>query len=382
MRIEFLILIVFVVLLIDHCAAEPKRSFGIGSRSRPKTSNMNVRRRGHAPVETPVSHNHRSQSNRPPPKPSAPAASPVKENKPVGAPPPYSATGTAAKSNQNIPPPGYSPSYSAPPSYSAATGSMANGNYPRQTYSGVNNGMNSGGVYSGYNTGPHAYQQPSPGFGNAGHFGYSQGMGGYGHPMGSPGFGNSYGGGGMMQSPYVIQQKSSPFSGIAGNVLTGLAVWQLARGFGGSHHNTQHIYHHYDNQNPQQATQSQIASTSVNGQPALVTDLQDAKIDPKSISAGIEDTTNATKLAPYPTAYPESDYQYQFTTIHPSLFPYGRQESSLDYWANSHSKVLNTTSPEIIDSSTLSLISTTSTTSTTSSPTTEQLTTEQTTKIS
>lgn len=388
MRVHFEVLVVLLVVSFHLGAAEPKRGgFGRGGfgwgRGRASSSGtgkkhgtsdrQSMTAMAHvpsAPASSSVSRSvHNSVPNAPPPAQPRPNLS---ASAPNGPPPPYSASKTVHNSAPNDPPPAYSPSHSAPPSYSAATGtgSHASANYPRQNYGGVNGGAYTGGAYSGYNSGPHMYQQPAPGYGNGGHFGSPYGGGGYGYPMGSPSFGSPYGGG-MMSSPYGNQQRS--FSPIMGNVLTGLAVWQLARGFGGSHHNTQHVYHHYDNQN-QQPAQPQSALTSVNGQPAQVTDLEGAHIDPKSISAGIEHTTDSVKLAEYPTPQPEADFPFAFTTIHPSLFPYGRNSDSLDYWANSHTKILNTAPAETIDSSTSSLEPMTSTTS---PPTTGQLTNEQ-----
>lgn len=368
MRIHFVVLAVLLVVSFHLSAAEPKRGgFGRGGIGW-----------GRGRVSSGTGKKHGTSSRQ---SMTANAAPPPAQSRPIGPPPAYTASKTVPNSGPNVPPPAYSPSHSAPPSYSAATGtgSFSNANYPRQTYAGVNGGTHTGGAYSGYNSGPHMYQQPSPGFGNGGHFGTPYGGGGYGYPMGSPGFGSPYGGG-MMSSPYGHQQRS--FSPLLGNVLTGLAVWQLARGFGGSHHNTQHVYHHYDSQN-QQSVHPQSALTSVNGQPAQVTDLESAHIDPKSISADVDHTTEAVgatvQLAEYPTPQPEADFPFAFTTIHPSLFPYGRTSESLDYWANSHSKVLNSASPEAIDSSTLSLKSMTSIAS---PSTTGQLSKEQTTEIS
>lgn len=320
--------IVFALLVIVCCnlsVVELKRSFGIG-RSRPKVSNPNIRRRGHSVADAP----------RVAPQPKA-ASAPAAGQAPAGPPPAYSANPNMAKTNP----------HELPPSYSSATGvgnspnSFPNANYPRQTYTGA--GTNN--MY---------HQQPPPSYGNQnmGHMpynnypsgggyssGYGNGMMGMGMGNGMMGMGNSYG-----------QRSSSPFG--VGNILTGLAVWQLARGFGGSNHNT-HIYHHYDNNQPQQ-------TYGGGGQPQVAIPTSAGQLTPVSVeNITVSEPSNHSNPPEVVTAIPELDARFPYSTIHPSLFPYGTQSESLEYWATSHTKTLNTLPSDTSDKT---IISTTSTT--------------------
>lgn len=352
------------LLLIICCnlnVVESKRSFGIG-RSRPKVSNPNIRRRGHTVAEAPRAAPQAPQAK----TPSAPA----------GPPPAYSAGANAPKTNP----------HELPPSYSQATGlgnspnSFSNANYPRQTYTGVNSNS-----YSGTNNMHHPQPPPSYGQSNFGHTpyntgpynsmpmggGYSPGMGGgYSPGMGmGMGYGGGMMGGGMMGGGMMGgygHKSSSPFS--MGNILTGLAVWQLARGFGGSNSHNTHIYHHYDNNQPQQTTYAggvqtpQTYAGSVPAQaviPAAVD--QSASATVAVANATAQEPSNQSNPIPPETvtSIPEFDSQFPFSTIHPSLFPYGRQSESLEYWATSHTKTLRTSSPDTSDSTITSTTSTT-----------------------
>lgn len=146
----------------------------------------------------------------------------------------------------------------------------------------------------------------------------------------------------------------------------------MARGFGGSHRDTQHIYHHYDNNQPQQpyAASAQPAQTyagSVQTQ-AVVPSAPDQS-QATVVQTGGQEPSTQSNQPNHPeavTAIPEFDAQFPFSTIHPSLFPYGRQSESLEYWANSHSKTLGTSSPDTNDSI---ITSTTSTTASAASET-------------
>lgn len=332
------------MLLIVCCnlsVVELKRSFGIG-RSRPKVSNPNIRRRGHNVAEPP----------RVAPQPKAPSA-------PAGPPPAYSAGSNVPKTNPHEPP----PSYHQATNLGNSQNSFSNANYPRQTYTGVNSNP-----HASPNNLYHSQAPPSYGNTNFGHTPYGQmpygqtpySAGAYNSmPMGggfSPGFGY---GGGMMGGSYG-HKSSSPFS--VGNILTGLAVWQLARGFGGSNHNT-HIYHHYDNNQPQSAyaggvQPQQTYAGGVQTQPVIP-----SAIDP-SATVAVQNATavepsNQANQSEAVTAIPEMDTQFPFSTIHPSLFPYGRQSESLEYWATSHAKTLRTSSPDTNDSIITSTTSTT-----------------------
>lgn len=157
----------------------------------------------------------------------------------------------------------------------------------------------------------------------------------------------------------------------------GLAVWQLARGFGGSNHNS-HIYHHYDNNQPQQtyaagAQPAQTYAGSVQTQ-AVAPSAPDQSTGTVVQTTAGQIPSNQSNQPSNPeavTAIPEFDAQYQFSTIHPSLFPYGKQSESLEYWAKSHSKTLRTSSPDTNDSI---ITSTTSTTASAVSETPESTT--------
>lgn len=353
------------LLLIVCChlsVVELKRSFGIG-RSRPKVSNPNIRRRGHTVAEAP----------RVAPQPKTPTA-------PAGPPPAYSANSNVPKTNP----------HELPPSYSQATGlgnspnSFSNANYPRQGYSGVGSHP-----YSGTNNMYHPQPPPSYGgsnFGQTPYGGGAYGAGSYGAgqfgagsynsmPMGggfSPGFGY---GNGMMGGSYG-QRSSSPFS--MGNILTGLAVWQLARGFGGSNSHNSHVYHHYDNNQPQPAY-----AGGVQPQQTYAGGVQTQAVVPGAVdlsaSVAVQNTTavqpsSQSSQSETVTVIPELDTQFPFSTIHPSLFPYGRQSESLEYWATSHSKTLRTSSPDTNDST---ITSTSSTTANTVTETPESTTISQ-----
>lgn len=346
---DWISLIVVILICCNLSTVELKRSFGIG-RSRGKVSNPNVRRRGHIPSG--------SQNSAPAPAP-APASShkvshaaSESASKPVGPPPPYSAVPNA----KNVPPaapPAYSPSHVGPPSYSATMGHSnpsSNLNYPRQssgTYSGVNSGSGSGPYNShpnyGANTGAGFSHTPyHSGYGGAGYNGYngmnaapgfSGGYGSYGGGYGG-GFGGGFGGGMGPMGGYGYQKSPSMFS--AGNLLTGLAVWQLARGLGGSYGHHDRVYHVYNN-SPQQAA-------PVAGTVPQSTNVQDA-VTHAPIYTDAAYAANAANV-PFPaevTPVPDANYQYEFATIHPSLFPYGRADESLLYWANTHAKTINIT---------------------------------------
>lgn len=359
-------------------------------------SNLSVRRRGHVadppkqaqPVAPKQGHTSNVASAPPPPK---------------GPPPPYSASATnVGKSNMNAAPPAYS-SYAAPPGYPSATGLNSHANYPRQGYSGVNSGMpqpGQGHASSPYNNNyggnrNYGWSQPNAGsYGGAGypsagysggyhsgHYGGHNGMPNYGGGMMGPGMmsggmmgpgmmGGGMMGGGMMgggvQPLYVQQKSSSPLMGIAGGALTGLAVYQLARGFGGgsSHQSTQHIYHHYDNppeynQKPSSVQNQQITQTAETShtpdqtqsipQTPFVPAVPVVPLAPfppgitATESNCTENCTTETNVAAI-TPVPEIDHEFPFTTIHPSLFPYGSfsQNKELEYWAKSVDRELKT----------------------------------------
>lgn len=345
----------FALLLIICCnlsVVELKRSFGIG-RSRPKASNPSVRRRGHNVAE-----------------PQRPAPQPKTASAPAGPPPAYTPHGNAnaPKSNVNEP----------PPSYAQATNSFSNANYPRQSYAGVNSGTNN--MY-------HPQAPPSYGGSNFGHSPYHNAgpYGGGGMPM-AGGFSPGYGGGMPMGGGFgygpSYQRSSSPMSGLTGNLLTGLAVWQLTRAFsGGNNHNT-HIYHHYDNNNqpssmyaggvqPQQSYAGGAQTQAVIPVVPATPDQTPAVVVPNTttIEQPTANQSGHTNQAETATPIPEFDQQFAFSTIHPSLFPYGRRDESLEYWATKNMKKLQTTSPDTSDSAIM-----TSTTTTAAEATTKSIT--------
>lgn len=386
---KIIVCLTIFFLSIELVVGEPKRSFGFG-RSRPKSnSNISVRRRGHLsdPPKAPAPKQTHHPAPSAPAAPAPPAASAPKIN---GPPPAYSAGPSSGKTSLNAAPPAYQ-SHAAPPSYSAATG--LHSSYPRQ------------GMAPAYGSSPYGHQAPNAGwnYGGAGAHpsggfgGYGGGYGGgamptYGGHGNMPNYGG-YGGmmggmgggmmGGGMQPVYIKQRSGSPLTGMVGGALTGLAVYQLARGLGGSgshHQSTQHIYHHYDS--PQE--NGQIPQSNQN-QPAQQTPQLPQGSDQTLHTSG-QSTQTAygsgvqklpeVPLAPFPpesngntevctencstetnmavTPVPEIDYEFPFSTIHPSLFPYASplQHNELDFWARSINKKLDTNGPDTDNSAT------------------------------
>lgn len=264
-------LMLCLMLLLGTVDVESKRSFGL-IRNRPKPNqSMSIRRRQQQPAPyTPQAQSHASSVAKP-----ASAAKPIASapaHPPAGPPPPYSPYPV-----KNI-----GQSHAAPPSYQSAMGANSpypHANYPRQPYSGVNNGMynnphgmqpnyggnpgmhsgvGGGGMYNNYGAGMNPGMNTGMNPGMMG-MGMGMGMGGMGG-MGMGGMGNGFMGGGGGYG-YNQPQKSSS---IAGSLMTGLAVYGAARGigsmasglFGGNRHgygggygdNTQHVYLHHINQ--------------------------------------------------------------------------------------------------------------------------------------
>lgn len=388
----------FALLIVDiHLSVgEPKRSFGLSGRNRAKSnSNLSVRRRTH--VEPPKA-----------PQPIAPKQSHVSHaasapQAPVGPPPAYSAGPSSGKTNMHAAPPAYSAN-AAPPSYSAATGVNSHANYPRQSYSGVNSGTNLHQSAPGYG---HANSPYNPSYGaNNNHYGggfahppppnyggYPSGgyggmmNGGYGGMMGGGMMGGGMMGGGMMGGvqPMYMQPKSSGIGlgSIATGAISGLATYQLMRALSGGHghHSSeQHIHHHYDNpqqnaqipsmnpgtytpqqtlpeqpqqtlpQQPQQTLQTSDANAQI---PQYAQSVPNVPLAPFPGQEATKCTENCASDANIPvTPVPEVDYEFPFSTIHPSLFPYASplQHSDLEYWAKSVNKKLNTTAPDTTNS--------------------------------
>lgn len=213
--------------------------------------------------------------------------------------------------------------------------------------------------------GPPSYGFNS-GYGNNHYGGYSQPNTGFGHHQPMP----NYGGGFMpMQSGYggvmpMNQQRSSSGMGmgILGGALTGLATYQLARaiggGYGGGHHSesTQHIYHHHEypeqaknNNNPAQPNAAVSVPNQLNNnnnQPPYAQTVPLASYEITTTkcteNCGNDDANKAV------TPIPEIDYEFPYSTIHPSLFSYAspEQNQNIEYWANSLNKNMSTSSPD------------------------------------
>lgn len=388
-RISLFWLLALLIVDIHLSVGEPKRSFGLSGRNRAKSnSNLSVRRRTH--VEPPKS-----------PQPVAPKQSHVPQtaSAPVGPPPAYSAGPSSGKTNMHAAPPAYS-AHAAPPSYSAATGVNSHANYPRQGYSGVNSGTNLHQSAPGYghanspynphygaNNNPYGggfAHPPPPNYGGYPSGGYGGMMnGGYGGMMGGGMMGGGMMGNGMMgngmmgggmQPMYMQKSGGSTLGSIATGAISGLAAYQLARAFsGGSRHHSseQHIYHHHDNpqenaqnpsanqgahtphqtlpQQPQQTLQAPDANAQI---PQYAQSVPNVPLAPFPGEEATKCTENCTSDASIPvTPVPEVDYEYPFSTIHPSLFPYASPfNSDLEYWAKSVNKKLNTTAPDTTNS--------------------------------
>lgn len=302
----------FVVILLIASASliESKRGFSIG-RSRKKAANPNVRR-----------NNNQQSVPEPAPKNQKPVATNI-DNKPaqspVGPPPAYPGLGhNSAPSNGA--PPAYSPHQAMPPSYSAATGnSYSNigrippGGAPQSHYPDATS-------FHGIGYGHNAYGGPSHVSGLYANNGV--GMGGY---SGVGTYGSSFGHG------------SSPFS--FGNILTGLALWNVARGFN-SYNRPQHVHIHehrevVNNQNPVEA--SGDISTPVPEQP---------------VGPVIESSEPSVSSAPTESLVNE---EMNFVTYHPSLLTYaahiGYQPDSVHYF-NENTGGIYTESNTIPQSST------------------------------
>lgn len=279
---------VAVLLIASLCLVESKRGFSIG-RSRKKLSNPNVRRT--------TQH-----------QPSAPEHSPTNQkpigwnvdNKPVGPPPAYPGLGHNSAPAHGAPP-AYSPSHVNPPSYSAATGNSysnigripprgapQSGGYPDST------------SFHGIGYGHNAYGGPSHASGLYANNG--MGMGGF-SGVGTYGSGFGYGGG----------HGSSPFS--FGNILTGLALMNMARGFN-SYNRPQHVYVH-DNREVHNGKPPEPSSGDVSNPPQTAEDIVGPVVSPSECVTCSEISTSSTESP--------ADEQTNFVTYHPSLMTYAIQ---------------------------------------------------------
>jgi hypothetical protein len=226
-----LVLVLACLVNLSH----EKRLGGLGRRTKPK-NNLSVRRQQSAPSPVPV----------PAPKPVSSSANtggmdakPIGWNTggqaPVGPPPAYPGLGHNSVA-ANGAPPAYSPSFGSPPSYSALLNRESHiGKIPprgQPSHYGSHDHTSFVGLGGGHNAygGPSFTGIHSPNVGGYSGVNSGTGMGGLG--MASGGYGSGYGYGGR-----------SPFS--FGNILTGLALWQVARGFNSyPSHRTVHIYEH------------------------------------------------------------------------------------------------------------------------------------------
>lgn len=237
-------LLLLVIVLVELCLIVPsidaKRSFGL-TRSRNKSKTPSVRRNSHGangdfdgPDPKLAQHN---------PKPSAPVSHPQ------GPPPAYSGMGHNAAAPNGMPP-AYSSNFGHPPSYSASMGHNQpkqygqsygqSSNNPHQQSSSNYYGLNNVNHQPSYARNTFTHAQTPYGGNHIG--GSSTGMGMMGGGMSPYGYGHGH------------YASSSPFS--MGNIFAGLAVWQLARGFGGGHQSNRdrevHVYDHRgENINPQ-----------------------------------------------------------------------------------------------------------------------------------
>lgn len=379
-----------LILCLNVIDADPKRSFGL-IRSRPKPNNLSIRRQQKPAQYTPQAAAAPAVAKSVKPVASAPAAP-----APAGPPPPYSPHPVKNIGASNAAPPPYTPYHQAPPSYQSAMGHGSpypNANYPRQGYSGVNQGgaynqgvqpnyahnamaghpPYSGGMYNGYNNGGMGMGGMNPGMA-AGGMGMMGGMGGMGMGGGMGGMGGGMG--------YGYQQKPQSMFTMR-NVLTGLALYSGARmiggalsgggGYGGGYgygggSSTQHVYIHHENQ-PQVivqgvpiAVQPQPGDTPAAGVNSGVQPLNPAgaylPISYANATAPIEVpatptgtispiiTQTAENRAPENIQDPNIPTEIplgldSFPTIHPSLYTYAYGTEDILYWASSHNKNLS-----------------------------------------
>lgn len=284
---------VAILLIASLCLVESKRGFSIG-RSRKKVSNPNVRRK--TQDVQPSAPDHSSTNQRP-----IGWNTDNKPAQPVGPPPAYPGLGHNSAPSHGAPP-AYSPSHVNPPSYSAATGnSYSNiGKIPPRgtPYQGYPDSTSFHGIGHGHN----AYGGPSHtsglytnnGMGNGGFSG-----------LGTYGSGYGYGG-----------QASSPFS--FGNILTGLAVWNIARGFN-SYNRPQHVYIH-DNRgvNNQQLLQP---SGDVSNQTKISEQILEPVVSGECLTCS-ETSVSSTEQ---PNELPSTELPSDYVTYHPSLMTYARE---------------------------------------------------------
>lgn len=309
---------VAILLVASICLVESKRGFSVG-RNRKKVSNPNVRRKTQGP-----------ETNVQPSAPDHPASNqkPIgwnvdnKPAQPVGPPPAYPGMGHNSVPSHGAPP-AYSPSHINPPSYSSATGNTYS-NIGRIPPRGApSQGFPGSTSFHGVGYGHNAYGGPSHTSGLYTNNG--MGMGGF-SGLGTYGSGYGYGG----------YRSSSPFS--FGNILTGLAVWNIARGFN-SHNRPQHVYIH-DNREKNDGRPLE----AVVGDVSHSTQSSDQIIEPVSVPVTPGECVECSDATVVSTE-PPTEYPMNFVTYHPSLLIYAREmgyqpDSSHIYYSEKTGSIL------------------------------------------
>lgn len=306
---------VAIILIASSCLVESKRGFSIG-RSRKKASNPNVRRKPDANVQ-PSAPEHSSTNQRP-----VGWNVDNKPAQPVGPPPAYPGLGHNSAPPHGAPP-AYSPSHINPPGYSAASGnSYSNiGRIPPRGSS--QQGFPDATSFHGIGYGHNAYGGPSHTSGLYANNG--MGQGGF-SGLGTYGSGFGYGG-----------HQSSPFS--FGNILTGLAVWNVARGFN-SYNRPQHVYIH---ENREVNNQKPIEPS--------ITDVSNPTQVPEQIHESVVSTSECETCSETSVSSTEQPIELltDYVTYHPSLLIYAReigyQPDSVHYY---HEKT-ESSATEVID---------------------------------
>lgn len=278
------ILLVFGVCV--NVVVDAKRSYSIG-RSRKKSANINVRRKGAIPdAPRPVA----------PDTPSGVHTVGASSSGAMGPPPPYPGMGHHSVAPHGAPPV-YSPSgYANPPSYQQAVGTHI-GKIPPRGSSGLT--YQDSTSFRGLGQGHNAFGAPSQ---TAGLYN-AHGGGGFSGP-GVYGSGYGYGGG-----------SSNPFS--FGNILAGLAVWNLARGFNSHGRHEQHVYMH-DNRQRDAVSVAEAVDSS-----------ESSTIVPSEETLPFADDEKQTEIVDVlPTTEPSEMDPYFYATIHPSLLIYAQNTGS------------------------------------------------------
>lgn len=288
------VLVIFLSLIVINCLIDEidgKRGIAIARRAKGSGKSYNSRRGRGQDHHTDIGHVERAERHAIPPAPASAAAiapaskvdtsvkSPantqpigwnVNNNKPVGPPPAYPGLGGSG-SNINGPPPSYGQAVGAPPSYPGTYGSYGYG-YPQTGSSNIQKIPQRGqpGVASPIDTTSfHGLGPGHNGYGGPSHTGglynnqFQSAPGTLYSNHNQPAPQNAWGaqGGGYGQGYGYEHKSSNPLS--FGNVLTGLALWNVARGFNSYPSHQQHIHYH-DSQPTQMPVNGITQATSVN----------------------------------------------------------------------------------------------------------------------